>query len=1056
MEQGIYEQLITESLRESLPATGFYAGERDLDKEEAALWLARFLTHLLTIALDELPPAKNPVQAKLEFANQLIGWVAQQVKDPSVVSGNLLDMQGKILTAFLQEQNPVAANLKNHVDRITPLTGLSESELFCGSNAELSLDGEIKREILSADEIYLLVSFIKWTGIRIFKDELEEFTKSGRKLKVITTSYMGATDYKAIQFLSSLPNTEIKLSYNTQRERLHAKSYMFKRKTGFHTGYIGSSNLSHSALTSGLEWNLKITSKEIPHILDKSLNTFEVYWNSKDFEPYDGSEPCQQKLRQALRAERGSSEDNGPDIYFDITPFPHQKEILEKLDVERVVHSRKRNLVVAATGTGKTLISAFDFARYVKQHPAAKFLFVAHRQEILKQALASYRAVLRDRKWGDLWHSGQTPESYEQLFVMVQTLNNALANEQLNLSTDYYDFIVIDEVHHVAASSYRKILEHFSPDILLGLTATPERQDGENILADFDHRVAAEIRLPEAVNQRLLSPFHYFMIHDDVSLTAVPWKQGKYEQAELSRLYREHPERIQKIIATMEELLTDLSSFKALAFCVDQSHAEFTTEQFKQRGFKAAVLTSANSSDRDQLRAELRSGAINILCVVDMFNEGVDIPEVDTLLFLRPTESLTVFLQQLGRGLRLKEGKDSCTVLDFVGQSRAEYDFASRLRALVGKTQTSIKSEVEDGFPHLPAGCQLQIDKQTQEQVLKNISAAVLNLNGLRKLIRNFPHQTNLEPTLENFLTINPQVQLEDIYRLKVGNLRGWSALVESALNEVNEPSASDELVAAYGRAIYSHLMVCTSLDYLQFLQRLCRSNFRMPLETEDEQAYGLMTHYAFWEKSGSEGGFDSLESSLSALANKPLQQELTTVLKHLIEQMDHVEQSPMTAYDAPLKVHSRYTREQILAGFSASTFEKKSTSREGRLAIKDSDVELMFVTLEKSEKHFSPAVMYHDYAVTETLFHWQTQNSARPDKGVGLSYINQKVNGKKCVLFVRERAKGIDGRTMGFVNLGCVNYVAHTGSQPMNITWELEQPMPAFMWKAAAKLSQG
>src|SRR5699024_6027636 len=279
----------------------------------------------------------------------------------------------------------------------------------------------------------------------------------------------------AVEFLASLPNAEVKLSYNTKRERLHAKSYLFLRDTKFHTGYIGSSNLSHSALTSGLEWNLKITSQEIPHIIDKALNTFETYWESNEFELFDGQAESKQKLVDALKGERGSTTEN-ISYFFDLKPYPHQEEILEQLTIERQLHQRMRNLVVAATGTGKTLISAFDFARFLKTKPDATFLFIAHREEILTQACNAYRGVLRNSQFGELWVGGKTPTHYRQLFASIQTINNQL--EQLPLSADFYDYIVIDEVHHIAANSYRALVDYFAPQILLGLTATPERHDG--------------------------------------------------------------------------------------------------------------------------------------------------------------------------------------------------------------------------------------------------------------------------------------------------------------------------------------------------------------------------------------------------------------------------------------------------------------------------------------------------------------------------------------------------------------------------------------------------
>ncbi len=365
-------------------------------------------------AIGSVPSGDDQLQKQIELSNSLLMWLKEQVQDNGFIEENLLDCQGKILTALYELENPVSANLKQYVEDIFPLTGLTQSELFCGSNAGLSLESELKREILSADRIYWLVSFIKWTGIRIFRKELEAFTASGRELRVITTSYMGATDAKAVEYLANLPNTQVKLSYNIDRERLHAKSYLFLRDTEYHTGYIGSSNLSHSALTNGLEWNLKITSKEIPHIISKSLSTFETYWASNEFELFDGQAESTEKLKRALKQQK-FGDAKSVQHFFDITPFPHQKDILEQLLVEREVHKRYRNLVVAATGTGKTLISAFDFARFLNNKSNATFLFVAHREEILRQAREAYRGVLKNGGFGELWVGGHTPEHYRQL-----------------------------------------------------------------------------------------------------------------------------------------------------------------------------------------------------------------------------------------------------------------------------------------------------------------------------------------------------------------------------------------------------------------------------------------------------------------------------------------------------------------------------------------------------------------------------------------------------------------------------------------------------------------
>lgn len=1038
-QTGIYEQLLTKLIESRLDRDRFYVGERQLSGSEASTWLSRFLSDILKFAINSLPASDERLQRQIELSNQLLMWLKDQISDDGFLEDNLLDSRGRILTALYELENPVAADLKQYIEDIFPLTGLTQSELFSGSNAGLSLESELKREILSADKIYWLVSFIKWTGIRIFREALETFTSSGRELRVITTSYMGATDVKAIEYLASLPNTEVKLSYNTERERLHAKSYLFLRNSDFHTGYIGSSNLSRSALTNGLEWNLKITSREIPHIINKSLSTFETYWASDEFESYDGQAQSHEKLRQALTQQKGW-DDTGTSHYFEIHPFPHQNDILEQLSVERKVHQRFRNLVVAATGTGKTLISAFDFQRFLKANPNARFLFVAHREEILRQARDAFRGVLRTNSFGELWVGGQMPAHYRQLFASIQTLNNQL--DQLKLTTDYYDYIVIDEVHHITASSYRAILEHFSPRILLGLTATPERHDGGDILSDFGGVIAAELRLPEAINQRHLCPFQYFGIDDDTDLRGISWSRGRYDVAQLTNVYTQNHGRVAKIVRNLREIVTDTSRMKALAFCVSRDHADFMVQQFLLKGIKADVLTSDNSHERQQKQQAIRSGLISVLCVVDIFNEGIDIPEVDTLLFLRPTESLTIFLQQLGRGLRLSDGKDCCTVLDFVGNSRPEYDFANKFRAMVGKSERSITEEIEHDFPHAPLGCRIELTRKTQEMVLRNIKQATLTINRLVSLVRQFPQHSTKPLSLANFLTHHTHIDLNDIYR------RGsWAELVSKAKDENALGNPSFEQIR---KAIYNRILICDDRHYLLFLKQLCQSGFN---RNGANNRHALMCHYDFWQKAGLALGFTSLTQSLAELSSA-LTQELADVVDWKLARTRH-EQLAMPALDeVPLRLHARYSRDQILVGFGAITFEHKPTSREGVFSIQDQNIELLFVTLDKNEKQFSPTTMYHDYAINEQLFHWQSQNSARPDRGKGKGYIQHQAINKRIFLFVRERLKDEFGRTMGFVNYGEVDYVSHTGSQPMSITWKLRTPMPNFMWHQAAKLA--
>src|SRR5699024_6099776 len=447
------------------------------------------------------------------------------------------------------------------------------------------------------------------------------------------------------------------------------------------------------------------------------------------------------------------------------------------------------------------------------EKPDATFLFVAHREEILTQARNAFRGVLRNSQFGELWVGNHAPAHYRQLFASVQTLNNQL--ETLRLSADFYDYIVVDEVHHIAANSYRAMVDHFTPRILLGLTATPERHDGSDILQDFGGVIAAEIRLPEAINRRQLCPFQYFGIDDDTDLRSISWRHGRYDIAQLTNLYTHNQQRVNKIVQSLQDIVTDIWQMKALAFCVSREHAEYMAKQFLLKGINSDFLTSDNSAERQQKQQALRSGNINVLCVVDIFNEGVDIPEVDTLLFLRPTESLTIFLQQLGRGLRLADNKDACTVLDFVGNARPEYDFSNKFRALVGRTNNPIDKEISQGFPHAPLGCRIELSKQTQDLVLRNIRAALLNMQRLTNLVRRFPQDSQLPLTLANFLHINPNVSLGDIYKRAT-----WTELKQRAfINQVAD-SSTDSLFNTYAKAINNRLLATDAHHYFAFIKQ--------------------------------------------------------------------------------------------------------------------------------------------------------------------------------------------------------------------------------------------
>lgn len=1045
MIEGIYEELVTKLVLQKLDEVDsniFFVNKKAIDKEEASTILSKHLSITIKNALNLLK-GENQIELQIEIANKIILFLKEELKKEDF-NDDLISFEGEILNAVFSKIDNHYADFNLHLKEITPYTRLTYSELFTGGNVGLSLESELKKEILSSNKIDLLVSFIKFKGIIILERELKEFTERGGQLRIITTTYMGASDYKAIQLLSNLKNTQVKISYNSGNERLHAKAYLFKRNTGFHTGYIGSSNFSRSALTDGLEWNIKITTKEVSHIINKFQKTFDSYWQSDDFELFNDLIHKEKLIKSLNQGKIGKVSDLNLS-FFELKPFPFQLEILEKLEVERTIHNRHRNLVVAATGTGKTVISAFDYKKFKNENKTAKLLFLAHRKEILNQSISTFRGILRDNNFGELWIANE-PNNYEYVFASVQTLNNRI--DQLNLSPEFFDFIIIDECHHLTANSYRSIIKYFRPKVLLGLTATPERMDGGDIQEDFHNRIAAEIRLPEALNRKLLCPFQYFGITDSIDLSKVSWEKGRYLPSELSSVYTANNRRIGEIIDALNKYTKDINDTCTIGFCVTIEHARFMAEKFCLAGLKADYLTSSNNQNRDDVKRQLLNKEINYLFVVDIFNEGVDIPEIDTVLFLRPTESLTIFLQQLGRGLRLAENKECLTVLDFVGNSRAEYDFESKFRALIGKTKTTVKKEIEDNFPHLPLGCSIILEKKAKQIILENITAATsLNKKQLIQKIQNFKHQTTLNLSLKNFVEFY-NIPLQLIYKRD-----GWKRLCQLAnITDDFENDNEKEIINAISK---KWLSSCSS-SYFNFILKLAKKEFKISLKdyNDIEKQMLLMLHYDVWQNAG---GFDSLELSIQKIGtNKILVQEIIEVLELLIDKVDFKEIDIDLPYNQPLKIHSRYTRDQILAAFRLSSFDRKSPSREGIAENSELNTELLFINLIKSEENFSPTTMYDDYAINETLFHWQSQNSASPDTTKGKSYINHKDDDKKILLFIREKNKDEYGNTIGYVFVGEGKIVEHYGAKPMNIKWELNEPLPNYLWNDAAKLRVG
>ena len=1051
LHPGLYEQVINNTLNSELSEVPeVRKSTAPIDTAEASKVLAQYLTDVVQKGLENVQDNGGGIEAQIQLANEIVSTIQTTTHEPNFALLGV-DQRAEQLLALLRDNDPRLAAGKSAKEMVRPETSIAQSSLFTGAIHEPQMYTELKKEIVSADRIDMLVSFIKWSGLRLIMDELRQFTQNGGELRIITTSYMGATDVKAIEELRQLPNTKIKVSYDTKRTRLHAKTYVFYRNTGFTTAYVGSSNLSNAAISSGLEWNVKVTKKDLTETIDKIAATFESYWNSNEFEYYE--EGQRERLIRALKAEK-YSEINNIDIYtLDILPYSYQQEILDKLEAERTVRGYNRNLVVAATGTGKTVISALDYKRFCRQHPGqpCRLLFVAHREEILKQSMYTFRAVLKDANFGNLFVGSHKADSIDHLFLSIQTFNSQ--DFTTKTDADFYDYIVVDEFHHAAAPTYQKLLVYYQPQILLGLTATPERMDGKNILDYFGGRIAAEIRLPEAIDRKLLCPFQYFGVTDTVDLSSLKWRTGGYDKNELSNLYTFSglvaERRADLVVNSILKYVTDINEVKGLGFCVSIEHARFMADYFNAHGVPSMALTGDSpDEERNAAKQRLVSGEIRFIFVVDIYNEGVDIPEVNTVLFLRPTESLTVFLQQLGRGLRMAENKECLTVLDFIGQANKKYNFEEKFAALLSNTTRSVSREIKEGFLSAPKGCYIQLEKIAARYVLDNICASYDRTSGLVARVASFTEDTGLPLTLGNLLDyyhLDPRA----IYSKKL--CFGRLCVRAGMVSDFTEP-LEETMTRAFMR-----FSVVDSRRWIRFLLNLLPrlDNTDFAALSPAEQRMLQMFYVTVWGKAAEHWDDESVLDNLYTLSDSPtLLGELQTLLRYQYSRIDFIDEPVDVGFDCPLDLHCTYTRDQLLV---ALDFLKPATVREGVKWLPDKNLDVLFVTLNKADKDYSPTTMYKDYSINESLFHWQSQSTTAENSATGQRYIHHREKGNRMLLFVREfKTDSRFGGAAAYTYLGTVNYVKHDGSRPMNITWKLDCPIPAKFLKRTNKLVVG
>lgn len=1049
---GLRDELITAELAEALELlTTDRVDVSAVDKSEAIERLGR---HLLRVARRLRSPTNDDdLVSSAALVNEAIGALGNSF------SGDQVATPVRVLRGVRGDVGLAGGVLPPH-----PAIPLSSSELMVNGAGEPSLGSVLQQELRCADEVDLICAFVGYKGIEALRDELLALVDRGGRVRVITSTYLGSTSGKALDDLVNL-GAEVRVNYQGMATKLHAKAWLFRRPGELDTAFIGSSNLSEAALYTGLEWNVRLARADAPSVFNRIQQVFDSYWNTPVFERYtlDDRDRLDAALAEARGyAAQGSSKRAQRTIdklsehlasayaQIQVRARPHQQRVLDTLAARRSEFDEHSHLLVAATGTGKTVMAALDYARLCRPGaPRPTLLFVAHREQILEQARQSFRQVLKDPGFGEIL-SGTSGAlaSDAHVFAMVQTLQNRLG--QIPPTT--YQVMYVDEAHHTTARSWESVVEHFEPQELVGLTATPERTDGADITELFGGRYTTELRLWEAVDDQLLAPFEYVGVDDGTDLRDLAWHSGDYAVGALSDLYTGDHERVRRILQTIHRWVEQPESMRALGFCVSVEHAEFMAQQFTQHGLAAEYLVGEHDQDhRDRVLSRLRAGQLQVVFSVDVLGEGIDVPDVDTLLLCRPTQSSVLFAQQLGRGLRLSPGKTSCLVLDFIGQHRAEYRFERRYQALTNPAQGDVRAQAEAAFPFLPAGCSITLERVARERVLAALKAVALH-RGIKGLLKDFDGRS--WPSLESFLHGTGR-SVEQFYG--VDNRRmSWSRLQRAAHAPGAPPPHSDDALREEEAALLRRV------GYLQHVSDGLRVNRWFDwmtadapvraddLSVTDQRLAMQLMHTLLLNPSRTQEGFDAL------WRHPGVRHEIAELLTLVRTDLDVAPVPLLGLADVPLMAHARYTRSEVFAGLGVSTIDRPKEHREGVYFVAESRVQLMFVTLHKDTRKFSSTIQYRDHALTPDLFHWETPNSWRQQSPATQRCIGEGPEGSAHrLLFVRERSSGpVEGtfRCFGLVDLHGVL----EGDRPVALTWRLRYPLPEVAFESARLIAAG
>ena len=910
---------------------------------------------------------------------------------------------------------------------------------------------ELKNSLETCQGFYFNVAFINYGGLQLFVRLLEELQQKGIKGKIITSTYLNFTDPKALRKLTSFKNVDVKVYHDVKQKGFHSKAYLFEYEE-FYKVIIGSSNITASALKSNIEWNVKVISKKDDDFMMSVMDEFTQMWNQVELVDDAFINAYEQFIKTINAPKLQYYYENDRNI---IKPNSLQQRAVENLEKLRQYHEHKA-LVIAATGTGKTYLSAFD----VKQCKPNKVLFIVHREDILIKAEQSFKRVLGATIQTGFYTGKHKDDHVKYLFATIQTMHRYYDM----FDQDEFDYIIIDEAHHAGSDTYQKVLHYFKPNFLLGMSATPERSDNMNIYEVFDHNVAIEVRLHQAMDEELVVPFHYFGITD---IDAVHLENVSLKNVDEVAKALKLNQRVDFIIDQMKLYGYDGEHRKCLGFCVSIDHAKFMSDEFNRRGICSIYLDGSDAIEKREAycrRLEDDKDPLEVIFTVDIFNEGIDIPSVNLVLMLRPTNSPIIFVQQLGRGLRKFENKEYLTVLDFIGNHNRAFLIAIALKGSRYYDKDSLKVAVQNEFMNIPGNTYVQLDRISKKRILAQLeNENFLSLKYLKEEYFAFKALRCGEPILYLMDYLKYDGATNPIKFIQYSSTYlNFVATVEK--EERLQQLADDETFIKYLRYLSNFLPLRRPFEF-RIIKELMKSNTLTVEECHqyllkdckevsmDSCLHAIETlNFDYYDSSQKRiyrpllsmvGNHVSLSREFEFQLQDKLKKEyLLDTLRYGLNcyQDDFMDEN----YGMPFfKKYAQYTMQEVAL---CSNYRKiHSAFRGSGLLTKENDY-FLFIDLHK-EKSIKESINYQDKFINRKYFQWQTPNSTAPDSLRGKNIIDNKKREIKLHLFIR-KFKQIDHKIQPYIYIGTGNSVEHHGSKPITVKILLDDILPAKLYE--------